>query len=336
MLRQKCYHASLPPEEICLIEWYHSMPDDEIQIGEDEWQEYVNELLGVHHSLLNEVYQTIPDIGGDRGLEGFCQNGHAYQAYADQNSKNFKERTRKQKKKIRDDLKKLDKYATWWTSMLQSVKLKCWTLLVPNLNDKEVVKYAREQAALLVAKGHSFIDPSFFATVRTAKGFPNARVMLSEPGLARKVLCPLPVTQDQIDQLHIDHPTFLGNLDRKIASLMPNATPEEIVKKREQYLNHHLECSNYLDDLRRKFQPLWESVDRLITTTAKAIETDTGIGAAVPSNRLKDVREGFAKDITSKTKKFATEEDIIVLSYGTIAKWLGICNLEFPEARNAE
>jgi hypothetical protein len=161
------------------------MPDDAIQIGEDEWQEYVNELLCVHHSLLNEVYQPVPDLGGDRGLEGFCQNGHSYQAYADQNSLNLKERTRKQKKKISQDLKKLTKYKTWWESMLQGVKLKSWTLVVPNLNDKDVVKYAREQAAALMGKA-SFIDPSFFATVRSAKNFANARAMLSEPGLVRK------------------------------------------------------------------------------------------------------------------------------------------------------
>lgn len=311
------------------------MADDEVQIGETEWQDYVNELLGVHHSLLGEVYQTVPDYRGDRGLEGFCQNGHSYQAYADQDSLTIEARTKKQKKKIRTDLNKFVRYATWWESMLQGVKLKCWTLVVPNLNDKEVVKYAREQAKIIAAKGLSFIDPKFYGTVRTAKGFPNARAMLSEPGLVRKALCPKPVTPDQIDNLQVEHPTFVSSLERKLRALMPNATPEEIAKKRDQYLNHHLECWNYLDDLRKKFQPLWESVDRLITTTGKAIETDTGLGDDAPSNRLKDVRDEFKENVKSKTKSYATEEDVIVLTYGTIAKWLGICNLEFPERRDA-
>lgn len=101
---------------------------------EKEWERYVNQLLATHHAIFGGSYQPVPDLGGDHGLEGFTTDtGEAYQAYADQNSKNNQERTRKQKKKISEDLAKLEKYRDFWEKMLDETRLKQWTLLVPDV-----------------------------------------------------------------------------------------------------------------------------------------------------------------------------------------------------------
>ncbi len=90
---------------------------------EKDWERYVNRLLSNHHAMFGGSYQRVPDHKGDRGLEGFTDTGEAYQAYADQSSKNNEERTRKQKKKIREDFAKLEKYSDFWQEMLGDTKL---------------------------------------------------------------------------------------------------------------------------------------------------------------------------------------------------------------------
>ena len=76
--------------------------------NEKEWEQYANSLLSTHYGMNHGSYQRIPDRGGDRGLEGVTDCGCGYQCYADQESKTNEARTRKQKKKILEDLNKLD------------------------------------------------------------------------------------------------------------------------------------------------------------------------------------------------------------------------------------
>ena len=79
---------------------------------EKEWQDHVNRILVVHYHGTEHTYQMVPDkVQGDGGLEGFATDGHVYQCYCDQDSVSTADRTRKQKRKITQDLAKLENIA---------------------------------------------------------------------------------------------------------------------------------------------------------------------------------------------------------------------------------
>lgn len=208
------------------------------QWGEKEWEGYANSLMATHHSLLNQSYQRIPDIGGDNGLEGVADSGDAYQCYADQNTKNHKELVKKQKNKIEEDLLKLDTNQTWWVSFLGTQKIIRWTLLVPVVADKAVLAYGRKKGRELVAKNLAFIDPKLEVFVKSAEDFPNALMIAREPRLPKG--CAATVDATQIAAFTQQYPQFVKLLDDKLKKVLDIQTDAERIKFRDLLLRRHL------------------------------------------------------------------------------------------------
>lgn len=198
------------------------MTDSTHQWREKDWERHVDALLSTHHAIFGESYQPVPDYKGDRGLEGFSNTGDSYQSYADQNSKTKEQCTEKQKKKIREDLKKLETYADFWADVLGDLKLKHWTLMVPNLEDKEVIKYARTKSRQLVKKGLSFIDDAFYADVKTAEQFPAAKAILRDPSLPKADVAE--ATAADVAAFQAAQPEFIRNLHRNQMGLSSGNT----------------------------------------------------------------------------------------------------------------
>ncbi len=123
-----------------------------------EWQKAASiSLLFTHCPLRGEVYQEIPDqTHGDGGLEGISTGGDAYQCYSDEKTLSPDQLTKKQKDKIRKDIWKLEENLDFWTDFLQGTKIKRWFLVVPMIANKDVVTYARREAAKLRKKNWRF------------------------------------------------------------------------------------------------------------------------------------------------------------------------------------
>lgn len=296
------------------------------QWKEKEWENYVNQLLSFHHSVLGDSYQPIPDYGGDRGLEGCTNKGEAYQAYADQDSKNNKERTRKQKNKIRDDLKKFETYCDFWKEFFVESRLKHWTLMVPSLDDKEVVKYAKTQARKLVGKNLSFVDDTFFADVKTANEFPVAQAAIRIPSLPN--LNSVVIEDSDIDDYKVAEPVFVANLKLKLKKVNADATENEIDSNVSKWLRWHLVSCNLLESL-KAFPTLWEMLDELIYVTGQSIETENLYESRQPAQRLRESRAEFESKLMSDEIGFLSSANAINVSNGTIARWLGECPLDF-------
>jgi len=294
------------------------------EVSGDPWQEYVDSLLNIHFSLKGGVYQRIPAKGnGDGGLEGFSNCGHGFQAYSDEGTLSHKERTQKQKGKITKDLRKLKTNRKFWEAALQGVKLRRWSLIVPKLDDKAVVAHARKKAAELREAKLPFIADDFEAFVETADAFPQARAQISEPTLVSKSVFAEPVTDDHISDLENDDPDFIRNLDFKLLTAAPGGDPDE---NRRDYLKWHLECSNFMTDLQRKYPSHWESIDRLATRMSAAIQTKQRSDTTPPPQRLLAVQEDVERRL-EKTVGFLTEQERMMLAWGHVAKWMGECSL---------
>jgi hypothetical protein len=302
------------------------------QWGEKEWERFANSLLSTHHCLLNGSYQPIPDINGDNGLEGVADNGEVYQCYADQNTKTHKERVQKQKDKIKEDLEKLETNKVWWAGYLGKLKIRRWTLMVPVVADKEVLAYGRKKGRELLAKKLSFLDPKFEVCVKCAEHFPHALMVAREPRLPKGSI--VPITATEIATFKSKDPQFVQHIDNKVKKVLDkdgDATREGF---RDKLLRHHLDASNVLEELQKKFPPEWEELVELITRKGESIETENLLVTRPASERLTEVRKEFNQSLAT-AHKFLTEGDRERVSWGTVSKWLGECTLDFPDRQNA-
>jgi hypothetical protein len=292
-----------------------------------DWQTYANKLLSTHYSLLGHSYQRIPDmVGGDHGLEGISDCGDAYQCYADQDSMTTEERTRKQKAKIREDLAKLETYCAFWSDFLDGRTIRSWTIMVPDVRDKEVVRYAKARARELKKKGLPFIGNDFDAFVKTQDDFPRAQVFLDIVQLPASN-CATPTAAD-VDALKSSKPQFVINIDRKLGKAMATRGDAARRQQRETMLQWHLSASNVLDDLRKNYPAHWEKLDKLLRTTGTCVATEGHFDDRPPNKRLTDTRKELADDLKINAS-FLASSDRSTLSWGAISEWLGDCTLDF-------
>src|SRR5579863_6621102 len=110
----------------------------------DEWQELIVRLLVIKFGIGNFV--EIPDkTKGDCGLEGFTRCGKAFQCYVAEEPVEAAELTKRQKRKISTDIRKLNKYKTDLVGILGKTVLERWILVVPRWEDKVLLSHAEEE-----------------------------------------------------------------------------------------------------------------------------------------------------------------------------------------------
>src|SRR4051794_32654618 len=117
----------------------------------------------------------------------------------------------------------IELYEEFWEEMLQGVRLVSWTLVVPDNEDKDVLKHARRKATELMKKNLPFIDVAFQGHVCTDRtGFPLAYQKLLECGIAKIHIPPGQVGPEQVETFSASRPDFVRNIDTKVAKLLPN------------------------------------------------------------------------------------------------------------------
>jgi hypothetical protein len=309
-----------------------ALPDGDHRWKEKEWERYANELVSMDHSLRGGSYQRIPDRNGDCGLEGIADTGDGYQSYADQGSEDADQRIQKQKQKIYTDLNKLSEFREFWTEYFGDRKLKRWTLLVPKFEDKAVVQHAKKRAKELKKLKLPFLDPSFDVYVKSIEDFPAARLIIRDPRLPKGDGKPIP--PGKIAAFKKKEADFVKNIDKKLKKAMPKGNEESREAQRESLLEWHLQSSNYLEELHRRFPPQWEELEELIATTGRSIESEAPFDNRPASVRLTETRREFARTLENHMK-YIVPSDREAVSWGTLTLWLGICPLDFPENADA-
>ncbi len=294
-----------------------------------EWQAHVNKLMSIEWALLGAAYQPVPDrINGDRGLEGFSTLGDGVQAYVDVESRTNAERRKGQMGKIRKDLKKLEKYAAWWSQTLQGLQLRTWKLIVPALDDANIVQYARKKGAELVSKALPFIAPDFQALVCTDQDFPRALALIQNPSLAYRTIPIRPIDDGAVSDFAIQTPSFTANIGRKITAYVRSPTSENLQAEQDQQLRNHLKCANYLDDMQVHFPTQWEQIEGTISSLADRIGTDNRASESTPNHRIKELHRDFGAALKHEVGDLPQDRQIMLES-GLVARWLGDCTLEF-------
>jgi hypothetical protein len=294
-----------------------------------QWQRRINSLLRAHVRLQGEVYQEIPDeTHGDGGLEGISSNGDGYQCYADERSFDKKDRTKKQKKKITEDLAKLEIYKDFWISFLQGSKLKRWFLVVPEVGNKEVVAHARKEAAKLRKQNLPFLDPDFQAFVVTEEYFEEARQILEQCGALSIEVTPDALGEDEVSAFVSSEADFIKSTDEKLAQVYSVNAVKELSGAREKFLVFHLESSNIIGKLFQRVPELWERLQTFLAQEENTVAIESELDDSRANVRLMRVRTKLSNDLANNFRALS-KATVDRISWGTVAGWIGECPLKF-------
>lgn len=276
--------------------------------------------------MRGETYQPIPaKVEGDGGLEGISTDGEGYQCYADQDSVSTADRVGKQKKKIRDDLKKLITRKEFWTTIFTTTTLKKWFLVTPDVPDKELIAYARKWAKKVRDAGLPFVDPAFEAFVVTDDQFQRAK-----DERAKHAATPLDVKPDEVSPSDLSgvKSDFVANTERKLRQVLPESMHAAIPQRRDEYLKWYLEHENVLAKLFDQNPELFERLKNFCSQQQENVKFESSLDDSQPSIRLRAVRRALATDLDRDFKTLG-QATLSVVARGSVASWLGNCPLEF-------
>jgi hypothetical protein len=295
------------------------------------WQQRVNKLCTIQCRLCGEEYQPIPDqVGGDGGLEGCTTNGDGYQCYSDQKTINTAERTRKQKKKIGEDLAKLEKRRTFWEPYFGTKKLRRWFLVCPEVPDKAVLVHAQKHAKIIRDMKLPYIDDDFDVLVVTDDHFQMAQEWILKNGNSILTIAIDECDPKALAALTGNRPEFIANVDQKLRQVHPSEDDAAIFAKRKKYLESYLKSENALDRLNTNNPEIREAIDSFVASLEDTVRFESSLDDAKPPARLMAVRRTLSANLAHDFKNLA-HSLLDVVSLGTVVAWLGECPLYFKE-----
>jgi hypothetical protein len=166
--------------------------------------------------------------------------------------------------------------------------------------------------------------------IKTADDYPAATLIARDPRMPGASAAA--VSAKDVATFKKRETLFVRNIDGKVAKV-PAKDDDERVGFREKLLVYHLESSNYLEELRQKFPPQWEDLDSLIDAMGESISTEAFVDKRAADQRLMETRSSLEKTLAADHAFIRTNERLLI-SWGTVSKWLGECPLDFPEVSN--
>lgn len=291
--------------------------------GED-WQGYCRQLLAQRYGT---SYQPVPDRDrGDFGIDGFTSDGEVFQCYAAQDPLNDADLRKKQRVKITEDLKKLEKNIGIVSQLTAPAQVSRWTLLVPRLVTKQILEHAATKAIELRDKDLSGIADDFHARVLTSDDFSSEKQALASLPVALLPQPPPDATDKGAAAWEAGKPQAAATLSRKVANL-----PGMNVQKEQQVclelIKRHLHCAEAVEQLRRTQPQLWERLNGVRKLREQNLRAESLV--ATPNERrtlLAEVEEVRSRLESSLPPLRGGRADS--LAWGIVADWLIRCPLD--------
>lgn len=295
-----------------------------MQWGGEEWQTYCGELFAVRHG---EHYQPVPDtVRGDWGIEGFNSEGTLYQCYAPEEPLTSKDLHEKLRDKVTADLSKLRTNLTTIRSLVDPSPIRCWVLVVPRVEDKEILVHCQNKAAQIRNDVLDGVDEGFVIRVVTDDHFAAERNALGATSVIQFPEGGSP-TEDEVETFAAD--VDLDALDAKLQKL--NSGTGDIQRLRGEILRHFLSGEQLDEWLRRYHGTLWERWNHDREALRRTLTTTQLTSGHAPAVRMETVR--------NELREFAIRDipalqggDVLTLTWGAIATWLVDCPLDFEVA----
>ena len=310
------------------------MADRTLQMFDgDEWEEFALLLLQDRHGALN-VHKVPADDQGDLGLDYFCiAEGVVYQCYAVDEPVGIPQRASKQKTKMTTDLGKFVANASEILQIMQGKKIKRWVLLVPLHNSKAVLLHAGKKAAEIKALALPHLDSDFEIVLQDLSCFPSCAI---EQGISNREVIRLEPQdvgpKDVEDFSQTQPPQLLENLYSKLRKRVADGSGS-IDEVANSLLSDLIRRDNVLERLKVSAPSLHEKIQVAIRKRLRHLQT-MGVGDNTPHAILTSQFEELKQEVR-KSLPNLSDDDAEMIAYGTIASWLMMCPLNFPEISRA-
>jgi hypothetical protein len=292
----------------------------------DGWQSFALQLVQRRHGAQN--VQPVPDrVRGDAGIEFFSTDGCLYQCYAPEEVGDTAKAASGMKAKGNRDLQKLIANQSAIANILQSLKAKRWILLVPFLDDKEVVVAIRKKGESIKGQSLAILTDDFEALVQSQADFLGEIEQLRLMSLGPPLRIQDP-TDDQVRAKAVGEMSF--RLAEKLGRAFPESDKDEIEKRKAGYIRAHLMRENILESLRTDHALLWERSLNCLNAEERRLVA-AGSGSGQPGQQITDsivrIEQSLHNDLPSLPRSTATD-----VAVGTISDWLFRCPLDFPDS----
>lgn len=295
----------------------------------DEWEQHISMLLKRHYAP--GQFQQIPAKDrGDAGLEGFTNDGCAYQCYAPEEPLTLAQRAEKHKRKVYRDVKKFRENAPLLTTLLGQTKIKCWILVVPTFDSKDVIAYGEQQAVEVRMLNLSYVASDFCVRIITDDQFALEHKQLMGVGLAKIALPIVQPAPEEIAQWSAGHTAHVETLDGKLNRMKPGSTPAAKAELRSQLIGHFVAGQNAIDHLHANHEELYEEVIALKAQQEQFLATESLTAVGLPINILRDTVTTYERKLEAKLLGLDSHA-AKALVWEAVSDWLMRCPLDFEE-----
>lgn len=298
------------------------------QWGGRQWQEYCRSLLGARYT--DHQIQFIPDrAGGDGGLEAYLFDGVGYQCYAPDEVTSTQALLEAQKKKIRDDTRRLTADPVGTGRLLGGIVLRRWVLLTPEFDSRELVEYARAKSKRIreAVPRPAWCTPDLEIVVATDAEFAAERAALVGQ-LATDLRLDLPAVTEEDAYRSVGDGQARTLTEKLLGDPSLAASPEDLANYRSELLISWVRGAAQLESLRIQYEELHAAVHATCESARRTIRLRTSGGALDGTDMLPTVADRLAQSIKSAAPGVSLDlcEE---LAWSTVAGWLVDCPLRF-------
>lgn len=273
---------------------------------------------------------------GDCGIEGFTNDGIVYQCYCPEQPYSNQELYEHQRDKLTTDVQKIvsDTNIARLQSVLGSVKIKEWHLVVPEYKDIRILQHANKKKQEILNIVHSdpakysHIDASFTISVMQDKNFIEE---MSKTIRSRNNKLSLRI-KDVGDE-EVDYSSCavekVDNIRRKFQAIQPAMSLELLNKMVSTYIKYYLQGVEVLNDLKLNLPSAYAELHNLLNSYKDDVEIETALNADSSLNKelFTKITNGFMDEL-NKLEIFDMAT-VRKLKNEIIAGWLADCSMEF-------
>ncbi len=302
----------------------------------DSWEQWCDSCYRDRYQLQN--YRKIPAIvGGDAGIEGFTQEGIAYQCYCPERQYSDNELYDHLRDKMTRDIAKLlaDKNGKRLKGM-GVPPIKEWHFVIPQYKDARILTHAATKTDEVLSKKaqnpkeYEYIDDNFRIYIKEAEDFKVEltriiRNTLVDPklNLAVKMVKEVDWTKCETEKVE--------NIKRKIKAVTNLPEEDDDFKDVVQfYVEAYLKGIEILNSLRVSYSEIYEDLHSLEQQYKRDVSiktkmsTDHSMNNTLFNQILNEFEDTLAQEFT-----YFSKPSIMELKHDLISGWLADCSMEF-------
>ena len=296
----------------------------------DSWERLCQQVF--KKKFAADGYQHIPATPGDFGLEGFTTaTGCGFQCYCPDALYSGKELHEKQRKKITEDLKKLQTYEQDLKKLLGATKLRRWYLVTPTIARNELVKHARSKEAELRAWNLSILAPDFEVLVQDGDHY---AAEIQELQLAFGKALDFGGLPTNLPPLGSAPEVYENNILRKTKARLQGRFPADKIEAKEAQLNQRtrrdfLEHDSHFRRINDQAPTIHSRLMRLINGYEAYVLETRATWEGTPQQLTDQVREGLAERISKELAPHIDETGAALIARLMVARWIAVCELDY-------